>query len=170
MADFFAKSETSLSLDDCGIGNYTGLGIKQSRSWGTLEGLTAFKANEKTRELMLEGKYTTPKFGDFALENRTRVMSGNYGDTMTERVACKYSKSLGNGFSIYNITGANAKIALNGDGLKSITPVTLTGLGYNVNKQLSTYVEYEGSKGYDTQSHKWGNFVSNMYFGIKYTF
>ena len=168
---YFAKNESSISFTDGTIGNYTGVGIKQPFSFGTLVGLAATKFSETSKGGFGEVKYTSPKvLPDTSVENRTRFQFEDSANTMTNRVALKYSKSLNDKFSIYEIAGATAKVSLDGDGLKSVTPVSLTGVGYNINHNLSCYAEGEVSKSYNPQSHTWGNISPAGYVGIKYTF
>lgn len=171
MPDIFVKNETSIPLNSDGMSsNHFDVGVKEATEYGTFEGALAYKINENTEGVFTEFKYTTPSVENFALETRTRMQFMNTGNSMTERVALKSSKKLGKGFSIYNITGASANISLEGNGLQSVTPVSLTGVGYSFNKNLSAYVEYEGSMPYNTQTKKWGDYSSNMYMGVKYTF
>ena len=168
---YFAKSESSISFTDGALGNYTGVGIRQPFSFGTLEGMAAAKFSETSKGGFGEIKYTSPKvLPDTSIENRTRFQFETSGNTMTNRVALKYSKSLNDKFSIYEIAGATAKVSLDGEGLKSITPVSLTGVGYNINKNLSCYAEGEVSKSYNTQTHTWGKVSPAAYVGVKYTF
>ena len=171
MLDIFAKSETSLPLDKRGSSSYHfDVGAKWSSSAGSVEGLVAFKQSANSRGGFGELKLTSPSAGNIVLESRTRVQFETSGNTVTQRVAVKYSQSLPKGFSIYNITGASAKFSMEGDGTQSITPVCLTGVGYKFNKELSGYCEYELCKGFDMKNHAWGKASSNMYIGVKYTF
>ena len=168
MPDYFVKNETSLPLDKDGTsGNHCDIGVRQATSIGTFEGAIAYKVNENSEGCFGEFKYTTPSVRNFALESRTRGQFVDTGNNMTERLALKYSQNLGKGFSIYNITGASANISFEGEGLKSITPVNLTGLGYSFNKKVGAYLEYEGTKSYNIKTKKWGNFSSNVYIGVK---
>ena len=170
MPDFFVKNESSVSLTNGTLGNYTGAGVKYSGSSGTYEGMLAFKANETSKGGFGEFKYTTPKKHDLAFESRTRVQFETRGNSITTRVAGKFSKDIGKNFNIYEIAGATAKISLEGKGFQSITPMSLTGLGYNINKKLSCYTELELSKSYNPSSKSWGAFAPSSYLGIKYTF
>lgn len=171
MTDFFAKSETSLPLDNKGSSGYHfDIGAKWATPAGSIESLVAFKQSANSKGGFGELKLTSPYVGNMAMESRTRLQFETSGNTATQRVAAKYSQSLKKGFSIYNITGASAKFSMEGGGTQSITPVCLTGVGYKFNKELSTYCEYELSKGYDMKKHTWGKVASNMYIGVKYTF
>lgn len=165
---FFLKNEASVSLKDGTLGDYLGGGIKYSSSSGTYEGMLAFKANETSKGGFGEFKYTTPKLHDFALESRTRAQFETSGNTMTTRLAGKYSKNIGK-FNIYEIAGATAKLSLEG-GAQSVTPVSLTGVGYNITPRLSCYAEGELSKSYNLKKHSWGDFSPSAYLGVKYAF
>ena len=81
---------------------------------------------------------------------------------MTQRVAAKGNWNLGKGFSIYEIAGANAKISLQGDGVQSVTPTSITGLGYKINKQISVYGEFEMAQAYKVPDKKWDDFKASL--------
>ena len=167
--DYFIKDEASVNLESGSVGNYFGGGVKYAAKSGTYEGMLAFKANESSHGMFGEFKYTSPKVSDFSLESRTRTQFESSGNTLTTRVAGKYSKSFGK-FSIYEIAGATTKFSLDGGGTQSITPVSLTGAGYNITPKLNCYVEGEISKGYDLKSNCWNKTSPAMYLGVKYTF
>lgn len=170
MPDYFIKNEASISLTDGSVGDYLGGGVKFSAESGTYEGMLAFKANQSSKGAFGEFKYTTPKAGCVALESRTRFQFETSGSTMTTRVAGKYSKNLGRDFNIYEIAGGTAKISLEGNGAQSITPVSITGAGYNITPKLNCYAEFELSKSYDLKSNNWGKIQPGAYIGLKYTF
>lgn len=163
---FFVKNEASISLRDGSIGDYLGGGIKYSTQTGSYEGMVAFRANKDSKGGFAEFKYTTPKVKDMALESRTRVQIEDTGNSMTTRLAAKYSTNIGK-INIYEIAGATAKFK---GGLKSLTPSSLTGAGINVTPKLNCYVEGEVSKSYNAQTKSWGKFSPAAYVGVKYTF
>ena len=175
---YFIKNEAGYSFNNQNFGNYIMLGGKYTSNYGNLEAGLAFKTSLTSVGGFFEGKYTTPKFGksNLALESRTRMQvdkaygKDNADSSLAERLAVKGSWDLGKGLSLYEIAGLNAKISMQGDGLKSLTPMSLTGLGYNVNKKLNIYLEGELSKTYDLKNECWDRFSPAVYVGAKYTF
>lgn len=166
----FAKSEGSTSCS-----YFTGGGINLSREdLGSLDLFVAEKVTNTASGNFIETKYATP--GKYAAEFRTRFCfdetykEGDSSIYMTQRVAAKGNWNLGKGFSIYEIAGANAKISLQGDGVQSVTPTSITGLGYKINKQISVYGEFEMAQAYKVPDKKWDDFKCGGYLGIKVTF
>lgn len=170
MPDYFIKNEASMSFTNKNLGNYTGVGMRFSKPSGSYEGMVAFKSNDTSTGGFGEFKYTTPKHNNLAFESRTRIQLESAGNSMTMRMAGKYSKNLGKDFNIYEITGVSAKLPFESKKAQSVTPVSLTGIGYNINSNLSCYAEGEISKSYNINSKDWGKTSTNAYLGIKYTF
>lgn len=175
---YFVKNEASYSFNNKSFGDYTMLGAKRSSRFGNLEIGLAFKATNSSLGGFGEAKYTSPKLGDsnWSIESRTRILADtpfNKDDTnfsLTQRIAGKGSWNLGKGWNVYEIAGANAKVSLEGKGFQSVTPTSITGIGYNVNKNLNVYAEGEISKSYNIQDDSWGKFSPAVYLGAKYTF
>lgn len=165
---YFIKDEASIPLTGGDVGNYTGFGVKTSSSTGTYETMLAFKSTESSTSGFGEFKYTSPKLGgsNWSIESRTRAMSD---ETVTQRVAAKYSTNLSKDVSIYEIAGVNSKFSLH-SGMSSVTPVSLTGVGYNVSKNVNVYGEVEVSKSYNVHSGNWGKISPNAYVGMKISF
>lgn len=163
---FFVKNEASISLRDGSIGDYLGGGMKYSAKAGSFEGMLALRANKDSKGGFAEFKYTTPKIKDLSLESRTRAQFEDTGNSMTTRLAAKYSTNVGK-INIYEIAGATAKFK---GGFKSLTPSSLTGAGINITPKLNCYVEGEVSKNYSIQTKSWGKFSPAAYVGVKYTF
>ena len=138
----------------------------------------AIKETESLFGGFLESKYTSPKIlnSNWALESRTRAQAENayknddINYSLTQRIAAKGSWNLGRKWSIYQITGLNTKVSLEGDGVQSLTPVLLGGVGYNVNKNLNIYAEGDLSKSYNLVKKSWNEKESSIYLGLKYTF
>lgn len=168
---YFIKNEASFPLTDGNITNYTGLGVKTTNAGGSYESMIAFKVTEDSKGGFYEFKYTTPKLGksDIAFESRSRaIFDDKSGNSVTERAALKYSKNLGKNFNIYEIAGANTEFTKKG--FVSVSPTLLSGVGYNINKNLNIYMEADVSKSYNAQNKSWGDINSNLYFGAKFTF
>lgn len=165
---YFVKDEASFPLNGEEVGNYTGFGVKTASSTGTYETMLAFKATESSTSGFGEFKYTSPKLGgsNWSIESRTRAMSD---ETVTQRFAGKYSTNLSKDVSIYEIAGVNSKFSLH-SGMSSVTPVSLTGIGYNVAQNVNIYGEMEISKSYNVNSGNWGKISPNAYVGMKITF
>lgn len=165
---YFVKDEATIPLNGGEVGNYTGFGVKTTSSAGAYETMLAFKATESSASGFGEFKYTSPKIGgsDWSIESRTRAMSD---ETVTQRFAGKYSTNLSKDVSIYEIAGVNSKFSLH-SGMSSVTPVSLTGVGYNVSKNINVYGEVELSKSYNVSSGNWGKISPNAYVGMKVSF
>lgn len=174
---YFIKNEANYSINSNSFSNYTMLGGKYSGK-GNFEFGLALKENQSSFGGFTEAKYTSPKIGNsnWSAESRTRVMAdkpydgNNTNFSMTQRLAAKGSWNLGKGWSIYEIAGVNSKISLQGDGLQSLTPTSITGIGYNINKKLNVYTEGELSKTYSVQDNSWDKLSPSVYLGAKYTF
>lgn len=169
---YFIKDEISVPVKGGEISNYTGVGVKYTEpNFGNIEGMAAFKISESKTGGFGEIKYTTPKLVEnWSIESRTRVCGDYKSDdsletSLTQRIAAKASWYIGNGLSIYEIAGVNSKISLQGDGIKSITPTSITGLGYK-----NMYCEFGLSKGYNLQTKQWSKITPEVYLGYKVTF
>ncbi len=175
---YFAKNEASYSINNNSFSNYTMLGSKYAGQGGNYELGLAFKESQTSYGGFIESKYTSPKLGNsnWAIESRTRVVADKpYGDSsisnsLTQRVAGKGSWNLGKGWSLYEIAGLNSNISLQGKGLQSLTPTSITGVGYNINKNWNVYAEGELSKTYSLTDNSWKDLSSSVYLGTKYTF
>lgn len=175
----FTKDEASKSFTSPNWSNYAGIGLNYSEeSLGSVDVLIAGKVTNSSSGSFIEGKYTTPKVAhsDWSVELRTRGcedISHETGDKsiyITQRVAAKGSWNLPKGFSVYQIAGVNAKIDLQGEGAQSLTPTSITGLGYKVNEHVSIYGEFELYKGYDIPKANWNDTSCGTYLGIKIGF
>lgn len=174
----FAKDEASKSFTSPSWSNYAGGGLNYSDTFGSVDVFIAGKTTNSGHGSFIEGKYTTPKIAnsDWAIELRTRgcedisYETGDKSIYMTQRVAAKGSWSLPKNFSIYQIAGVNAKFDLQGNGVQSITPTSITGVGYKVTKNFSVYCEFEMTKGYNFVNNKWDKFGCGGYIGGKVTF
>ena len=176
---YFIKNEASCSVDGGSYSNYTGIGAKVSDSgFGSIEGMVAVKPTDTKIGGFAELKYTSPKIknSDWSIESRTRAIvekpykEKDVSSSMTERVALKGSWNLGKGFSIYEIAGINSKISLDDGQLKSVTPTSITGVGYNASKKVSLYTEAEFSSKYSVPDKTWEKNSPTLYFGAKFTF
>ena len=176
---YFIKNEASCSVNDGSCSNYTGIGAKVSNSGlGSFEGMVAVKPTDTNIGGFAELKYTSPKIknSDWAIESRTRaIIEKPYKEkvlesSLTERVALKGSWNLGKGFSIYEITGINSKISLDDGQLKSVTPTSITGVGYNVSKKVNLYTEAEFSSKYSVPDKTWEKNSPSVYLGAKFAF
>jgi len=176
---FYLKNEASASFTSESYSDYTGVGLNISdKSFGSADVVIAGKASNTSFGGFAEAKYTTPKFANsnWSAESRTRFcIDESYKNRepsiyMTQRVAAKGNWNLGKGFGIYEIAGANAKISLQGEGVQSITPTSITGVSYKVGKKTNLYGEIELTKGYNLAENKWNNFGCGGYLGVKVTF
>lgn len=171
----FIKNEANYNFKNNSYGNYTGIGAKHSSKIGNIEALLAFKKTDSSIGGFLEGKYTTPKFLDdnIQIESRTRLVSDKPDESshasfsLTQRVAAKGAIKLNNKFSIYEIAGVNANISLEGEGLKSLTPTSITGFNYDLNKKVCLYTEIELSKPYDCKKKSFEDLSTSGYIGVK---
>lgn len=174
---YFIKNEASYSVNN-GASNYTLIGSKICKPKGNFEVGLAFKESKTSLGGFIEGKYTSPKNEDanWSLESRTRLQGDFPYDkekasfSLAQRIAGKGSWDIDKGVNFYQIFGLNSKISLQGDGLQSLTPTSITGFGYDLNKKLNVYIEGELSKGYDFQKKSWNDLSPAVYLGAKYTF
>lgn len=174
---YFIKNEAGFSLDGGNISDYLGLGLKAScNSIGSVSAMLAGKVTDSSCGGFLEGRYTTPSFGtsNIALESRTRYLldkqkTGDLKQNITERMALKYSKNVGK-FNFYEILGANVKYSVDENKFKSLSGVSLTGVGTKIANNLSAYTEVELSKTYNVQNKNWGAFSPAVYVGLNYNF
>jgi hypothetical protein len=172
----FFKSESSFSSDSCS--NYTGIGARHiTERAGTFEGLTAFRASDSTIGGFQEFRYTTPEFGnsDLYVESKSRLMvddsyDGPVSVDVTEQLALKGSWNLGNGVGLYEIAGATSRFSLQGNGVKSVGPISITGLSYNPTPKVGVYGELVLSKPYDMQSKAWKKLTPSGCLGVKVVF
>ena len=176
--DLYVKNESSYDPMSENYSNYTFLGVKISGKYGSSDLGGAVKFTDSSSGGFVEYKYTTPKFvgSKLAFESRTRFIADKpYGEddfskSLTQRLAFKGSWNLGKDFSVYEITGASVKLSLEGKGFQSVTPTSITGVGYNVNKNFHIYGEVEVSRGYSVSKNAWGKTTPSFYLGVKYTF
>lgn len=182
----FIKTEFSYDIK---VGNYTGFGVKKEfsktnnkeKSFSS-EKMLAVRGNNSVSGIFGEYKINSSNLYDYEFndknkisikgESRTRLglekehYKNNYNIYANQRFSVKTNYNNGN-FEIYNITGINSKF---GNEL-NITPMSLTGIGYNFKKaQMSIYAEYENNKTLDLNSNKWKEVTSAYYIGGKLTF
>ena len=175
----FIKNEYCNNISNDTWANYTGIGHSVSTpELGKVEGLLAIRISDTTLGGFGEVKYTTPKIKDseWSFESRTRVhidesqKDCNLAKNLTQRLAFKGIWDSNMGVSLYEIMGINSKISLQGEGMKSITPTSITGVNCNVSKNISIYGEVEASKTYNIAEKKWNNFSPATYLGLKIAF
>ena len=162
----FIKSESFYSSKD-NFGNYSGAGFKIQGSNGSVESLLAVKPTNNSIGGFGEFKYTSPKIlnSNWSLESRTRAIANKKQDgqnidfSLTQRVAAKGAWNINDNWNIYEIAGLNLKVPLNKNDMVSLTPTSITGVGYNINDKLSSYAEVEVSNNSPT-----------VYLGCKYNF
>lgn len=170
---FFIKDEATIPLDNGNFANYTGVVGKIPTDVGNLEIMPAVSVSESKVGGFLEGKFTTSKIKGtpIAFESRTRIVGdkpfgkSSFNTALTQRVAAKANVNLGKGWSVYEIAGASANISFNGDGVKSITPTSITGVGYK-----NVYCELGLSKSYSPRTNTWGKTTPEVYVGFKIPF
>lgn len=170
---YFIKNETSVSANNGEIGNYTGIGASATKPEGTFEVMFASKFSNSSNSQFTEFKYTSPKIGkNISIQSRARLITDSKSPkSLTERLTLNtcYKNGL---INIYENAGLNSKFIVSGEnaGLTSITPTSLTGVGYNVTNNFSIYGECEISKTYNVKSKNWGKISPAFYFGTKLTF
>lgn len=171
---FYIKNETGIPLNNGSPNNYTGFGTKINSKVGSFEIMPAVKFSDKAKSGFAEFRYTTPKISNsnFSFESRARyivdVSNNNVNHSFTERIAGKYSANFGK-FNIYEVAGSSLKITPE-KGLNSIIPTFISGVGYNLKKNLSSYVEMEVTKPYNNIDKSWQKPNFGAYFGLKVSF
>lgn len=172
----FFKTENSFSATS--NGNYTGIGARfTTENAGTFEGLTAFKSTDSAIGGFQEVRYTTPEIGNSNLyvESKGRVLledayDGPLSVDATEQLALKGSWKLGSQVGLYQLAGATSKFSLQGAGVKSVAPISITGVSCNPTPKSSAYCELVLSKPYDFQKKAWGEFSPSVCVGLRITF
>lgn len=174
---FFIKDEMAFPVSSTEASNYFGYGIKASDAWGSLEAFVAHKESESTKGGFTELRYTTPKIPktNLTFESRTRVIlnkseeATSISPSLTERVALKYSDSVGN-FEFTQRIGTTFNQSLKTGSINAISPVSLTTLGCNVGRNTHVYADIEFSKKYDLKTQTWSQINPGVYLGVKYSF
>lgn len=174
----FLKGEVSVSLEDESFSSYNGVGVKYGGGYGSVEGYFAGKITDDTQGYFLEGKYTTPKIMDTNLSGEVRARSFTNWDkdggkptySANFRGSIGYSTTYDD-WSLYARAGVSANVSLHGEGVQTVSPTVICGIGYNVTPDSSIYAEAELSRGYDCQNHKWKSAVQpTLTFGGRVNF
>lgn len=170
-------NEASYGVTSESWSDYTAARIKRTEDSGTTEFGVAYKETDNSRGVFIEGKYTSPKLNEtnWSLESRTRIHGDfskdeeTHSSSLTQRIAAKGSWKLDDNLSIYEIAGASTSISLDKGSVKTLTPLSLTGISYNY-KNGSIYLEGEVSKSYKVPTKNWNNVSLAVYAGIKISF
>ena len=138
---FFLKNEASVNTKGV-LSDYLGVGTTLKTEYGKFDGMVALKNNPTSNGYFGEAKYTSPSFSGFAMEWRGRAFDETSGQTMTSRMALKYSNKLNNRTGLYGILGTQTKFYK--ENSSSTTNATgFLGVDYGINKHLSSYAELE---------------------------
>ena len=71
-------------------------------------------------------------------------------------------------WNLYVRAGASATASLHGDGLQTIAPTVIGGVGYNITQDFNMSLEADISRGYDCQEQKWKHPINpTITFGFK---
>lgn len=165
----FIKNETSYSLTNHSYGDYLGTGVQTSNKTGKYQFMLAGKATSDNVGGFAEFKYATPEIAPHLrgqIRERYFVMdNGNQSSTLVGGV---YSNNFGKNFNIYEIAGTN--IGVSSKGFDSVTPISITGVGYKINDNMSIYTELDVSKGYNLKNKNWNNPSAGVTLGFSATF
>ncbi len=106
-------------------------------------------------------------------EARTRVFTnwdkdgGEPAHSVNFRGSIGYSTNYED-WNLYVRAGASATASLHGNGLQTIAPTVIGGVGYNITQDFNMYLEADISRGYDCQEQKWKHSTKpTITFGFK---
>lgn len=175
---YFAKSETSVSMEDNSVSNYSGVGAKYPIGNRSISGFIAGKTTEDTNGCFVEGKYTTKAIPDWDCSQELRLRyftnwekdGGKPQHSLNLRGSLGYSEKF-NDFSVYFRGGVSTNVSLHGDGIQSVGPMALAGVEYKISDNCAIYGEIETSRAYDIQNSKWKDYVApSLNLGVNYNF
>jgi len=166
----FRKSTLSTSLLDNKASFTDGAGVQLNSPAGNTHIYFGKKNNNESSlpSAVIEGRYTSPEIQPGTkIQLNQRCTFNDKGVNSSTRVMGTYSHNFDK-VNVYQQTGIN--VSADKSGVTGVGPISFTGVGYQVNKNLNVFAELGVSKGYNPQIAQWGKTNAEATVGLNCKF